>query len=56
MRARGRGLKVIFVDPEAYIAPDGSAIPYPVEAPQHEDLFVRATAHDAFARLHATFG
>jgi hypothetical protein len=52
MRARERGLRVLFVDPEAYIAPDGSAIAYPVEAPQREDLFVRATAHDAFEALH----
>jgi hypothetical protein len=56
MRARRSGLQVIFVDPEAYIAPDGSAIPYPVEAPQAEDLFVRATAHDAFERLHGVLG
>jgi len=54
MRAREQGLKVMFVDPEAYVAPDGSAIPYPVEAPQRDDLFVRATAHDAFEELHAS--
>lgn len=52
MRARRRGLRVLFIDPEAYVAPDGSAIPYPVEAPQREDLFVRKTAHEAFAALH----
>jgi hypothetical protein len=52
MRARARGLRVVFVDPEAYVAPDGGAIPYPVEAPQRDDLFVRATAHDAFEILH----
>jgi len=51
MRARERGLKVIFVDPEAYVAPDGSRIHYPVEAPQDEDLFVRSTASDALSRL-----
>lgn len=53
MRARERGLKVIFVDPEAYVAPDGSRIHYPVEAPQAEDLFVRSTASDALSRLLA---
>ena len=53
MRARERGLKVIFVDPEAYVAPDGSRIHYPVEAPQTEDLFVRSTASDALSRLLA---
>ena len=52
MRARRRGLRVMFIDPEAYVAPDGAAIPYPVEAPQSEDLFVRATADAAFAALH----
>ena len=52
MRARRRGLRVLYIDPEAYVAPDGSAIPYPVEAPQRDDLFVRATAHDAMAVLH----
>jgi hypothetical protein len=51
MRARARGLKVIFIDPEQYVAPDGKRIPYPVEAPQDEDLFVRSTAEEAMARL-----
>jgi len=51
MRAREQGLKVIFVDPEAYVAPDGSRIHYPVEAPQDDDLFVRSTASDALSRL-----
>jgi hypothetical protein len=53
MRARRHGLKVLYVDPERYVGPDGRAIDYPVEAPQSDDLFVRATAHDAFAALHA---
>jgi hypothetical protein len=56
MRAREEGLKVLFIDPEQYVGPDGSAIPYPVEAPQGEDLFVRATADDAFRELHAAVG
>jgi len=51
MRARAQGLKVIFVDPEEYVAPDGKRIHYPVEAPQDDDLFVRATAHEALTRL-----
>jgi hypothetical protein len=51
MRARASGLKVVFVDPEQYVSPDGQLIHYPVEAPQDDDLFVRATAHDAFTRL-----
>jgi hypothetical protein len=52
MRAREQGLRVLYVDPERYVAPDGSSIPYPVEAPQRDDWFVRATAHDAFGALH----
>lgn len=51
MRARERGLKVIFIDPEQYVAPDGGLIAYPVEAPQDGDLLVRTTAHDASVRL-----
>jgi hypothetical protein len=56
MRAREHGLKVIFVDPESYVAPDGSRIHYPVEAPQDEDLFVRDTASAALRRLLAAAG
>ena len=41
----------MFVDPERYVAPDGTEIPYPVEAPQDQDLFARETARDAFTRL-----
>jgi hypothetical protein len=52
MRARERGLKVIFIDPERYVGPDGAEIHYPVEAPQDADLFVRATAREALTRLH----
>jgi hypothetical protein len=51
MRAREQGLRVIFVDPEEYVAPDGKHIHYPVEAPQDDDLFVRMTAHEALTRL-----
>jgi hypothetical protein len=52
MRARERGLKVVFIDPERYVAPDGRVIDYPVEAPQDDDFFVRATAEEALPRLH----
>ncbi len=51
MRAREKGLRVIYVDPERYVAPDGRVIDYPVEAPQDEDLFVRMTAEEALPRL-----
>ncbi len=51
LRARERGLTVVYVDPEAYVAPDGGRIPYPVEAPQAADFFVRTTASAAFNAL-----
>jgi hypothetical protein len=51
MRARDQGLRIIFIDPEEYVAPDGRRIQYPVEAPQDEDLFVRMTAKEALTRL-----
>jgi hypothetical protein len=53
MRARARGLRVAYIDPERYAAPDGHVIDYPVEAPQSGDSFVRMTAESAFPRLHA---
>jgi hypothetical protein len=56
MRARERGLRVLFVDPERYVAPDGRAIAYPVEAPQRGDLFVRAAAGEALPRLVTALG
>jgi hypothetical protein len=52
LRARQRGLKIIFIDPERYLAPDGSAISYPVEAPQNDDLFIRMTAGQAMPRMY----
>lgn len=51
MRARQLGLRVIYIDPERYMSPDESIIPYPVEAPQDGDLFVRMTAGEAMPRL-----
>jgi hypothetical protein len=52
MRARESGLRIIYIDPERYLAPDGGAIPYPVEAPQDQDWLVRMTAGEAMPRLH----
>jgi hypothetical protein len=52
LRARAKGLRVLFIDPEEYVSPDGARIAYPVEAPQDEDVFVRATAREAMTRLH----
>ena len=52
MCARKQGMKVIYLDPERYFAPDGSQISYPVEAPQDGDLFVRMTAGEAMPRIY----
>ena len=52
MRARDQGLRVIVVDPEQYVGPDGRRIAYPVEAPQDADFFARCTAQEGFTRLH----
>jgi hypothetical protein len=52
LRARERGLKIIYIDPERYIAPDGKPIPYPVESPQDQDGLVRMTAGDAMPRIY----
>ena len=52
MRARQQKLRVIYIDPERYIAPDGTAIPYPVESPQDQDLFIRMTAGEAMPRIY----
>jgi hypothetical protein len=48
---------VIYIAPERYFGPDGTVIPYPVEAPQGQDLFIRMTAGDAMPRIyHALVG
>jgi hypothetical protein len=51
-RARELGLQIIYVDPERYVAPSGTAISYPVESPQDADLFVRLTAGEAMPRIY----
>lgn len=51
MRARERGLKIVYVDPERYFDPAGRLISYPVEAPQTGDAIVRLPAGAAFERL-----
>jgi hypothetical protein len=51
LRARERGLTIVYVDPEQYIDPEGRAIAYPVESPQSGDRFVQMRAGDAFPRL-----
>lgn len=52
LRARERGLKIIYIDPERYLAPDGEAIPYLVESPQDQDGLVRMTAGEAMPKLY----
>ena len=54
LRARERGLKIIYIDPERYLAPDGNPIPYPVESPQDQDGLVRMTAGEAMPRIYQT--
>ncbi len=56
LRAREANLNVAFIDPEKYVSPSGEEIPYPVEAPQTGDRFVRACASDAFERLAGALG
>lgn len=56
MRARERGLTIVYVDPERYISPEGRAISYPVESPQSGDQFVRMAAGEAFPRLFNSLG
>jgi len=56
MRARERGLTIVYVDPERYIDPQGRAIPYPVESPQSGDRFIQLTAGEAFPRLVECLG
>jgi len=52
LRARERGLKIIYIDPERYIAPNGKPIPYAVESPQDQDSLVRMTAGEAMPRVY----
>ena len=42
--ARQQGLKVIYVDPEGYVFPDGSFTSYPLESPQDCDYLIKMTA------------
>ena len=39
-RARERGLKIIYIDPEGWWV-DGKFLAYPLESPQHTDLIYR---------------
>lgn len=55
-RARTSGLKVIYVDPESYVdEATGTQYPYPIEAPQDEDILYRMSAeqfaHDVLEHL-----
>lgn len=56
LRARERGLTIVYVDPEQYVSPEGRTIPYPVEAPQNGDRFVQMRAGDAFPRVLQSLG
>ncbi|MEO5949094.1 MAG: hypothetical protein ABIP74_01700, partial [Candidatus Saccharimonas sp.] len=44
-QARASGLQVIYVDPESYLDEEtGTNYPYPIEAPQDDDMIYRMTA------------
>ncbi len=44
-KARLKGLKIIYVDPEGYIS-NGKFYQYPVESPQNDDFLLRMTAQE----------
>jgi hypothetical protein len=50
-RAREEGLRIVYIDPELYLSPEGHRIPYPVEAPQTGDRLVKMGAAEALERL-----
>lgn len=49
-RARERGLKIIYIDPEGWWV-DGEFISYPLESPQEGDFIYKKGANEAFADL-----
>ena len=49
-RARERGLKVAYVDPEGWWV-DGNFISYPLESPQKGDLILKKGATEAFKEI-----
>lgn len=50
-KARSSGLKIIYVDPETYVDEKGAKSPYPVEAPQDEDIVIKMTADEFTKRI-----
>ena len=50
-RAREEGLRILYIDPERYLSPEGEEIPYPVEAPQTGECLVKMGAAEALDRL-----
>lgn len=53
-RARERGLKIIYIDPEGWWV-DGKFFNYPLESPQPIDIVYKKTAHEAFGELAREF-
>jgi hypothetical protein len=49
--ARKAGLQIIFIDTEGYQTENGF-VAYPLEAPQDEDIVIKASAEEAIRRLH----
>lgn len=52
-RARERGLKIIYIDPEGWW--DNNVFKsYPLESPQSEDLIIKLPSSEAFKKLYAS--
>lgn len=50
-QAREKGLKIIFIDPEGFYAPDGSFEEYLIEGPKTGDIIYKTTFEDAMQNL-----
>ena len=54
-RARGRGLPIIYLDPEGYWS-SGRFVPYPLEGPKNGDFLCRNTATEGLLDLCTKLG
>lgn len=54
-RARNKGLKVIYLDPEGYYS-NGNFVPYLLEGPKNQDIICRKTATEGLTELCMLFG
>lgn len=51
-QAREKGLKIIFIDPEGFYAPDGGFEEYAIEGPKTGDMIYKTTFEDAMQNLY----